>query len=202
MRWCLSEITLNEKERKVNMNDTPANHYKNFLQQVKEKIRSAQYEAAKVVNTAIINLYWEIGSGLAEKMKIGWGKAVVETLSADIQKEFPGIKGFSSTNLWYMKQFVEEYGNSEILQPLVGEISWSKHLVIMGRCKNEQERQFYILATQKFGWTKNVLIHKIEGKGFEKFALGQSNFEQTLPEKIKSQAVLALKDEYNGVFRK
>ena len=126
-------------------------HYHDFLREIKEKIRSSQYEASKAVNTAIITLYWDIGNRLAEKIKSGWGKSIVETLSNDIQKEFPGIKGFSSTNLWYMKQFFEEYRSSKFPQPLVGEISWSKHLVIMGKCKNEQERQFYILATKKYG---------------------------------------------------
>lgn len=182
------------------MLDNLSKHYGEFLHEVTKKIRAAQYETAKVVNISIINLYWDIGKSLSDKLKTGWGKAVIETLSDDIQKEFPGIQGFSSTNLWYMKQFYEEYCNSQILQPLVGEISWTKHLVIMGKCKNEQERQFYILATKKYGWTKNVLIHKIELKSFEKFALGQNNFEQTLPEKIKNQAVLALKDEYNWNF--
>jgi predicted nuclease of restriction endonuclease-like (RecB) superfamily len=172
-------------------------HYQDFLREIKEKIRSSQYEASKAVNTAIITLYWDIGSRLAEKIKSGWGKSVVETLSNDIQKEFPGLHGLSSRNIWYMVQFYEQYAGSEILQPMVAEISWSKHLVIMGKCKNEQERQFYILATKKYGWTKDVLINKIELKAFEKFALGQSNFEHTLPENIKNQAVLALKDEYN-----
>ncbi|MDX2248156.1 MAG: PDDEXK nuclease domain-containing protein [Bacteroidia bacterium] len=182
------------------MKDKLAGHYGDFLQEIKDKIRTAQYDAAKVVNTVIISLYWDLGKRLSEKMKSGWGKAVVETLSLDIQKEFPGIKGFSSTNLWYMKQFFEEYSTSTNLQPLVGEISWSKHLVIMSKCKNEQQRQFYILATQKYGWTKDVLIHKIELKIFEKFALGQNNFERTLPDNIKNQAVLALQDEYNWHF--
>ncbi len=179
------------------MENKIAAHYHDFIREIKEKIRTTQYEAAKVVNTSIISLYWDIGSRLSEKIKSGWGKSVVETLSADIQKEFPGLPGFSSRNIWYMIQFYEQYAVSEILQPLVAEISWSKHLVIMGKCKNEQERQFYILATKKYGWTKDVLINKIELKAFEKFALGQSNFERTLPESIKNQAVLALKDEYN-----
>jgi predicted nuclease of restriction endonuclease-like (RecB) superfamily len=117
------------------MENKIAAHYHDFIREIKEKIRTTQYEAAKVVNTSIISLYWDIGSRLSEKIKSGWGKSVVETLSADIQKEFPGIKGFSSTNLWYMKQFFEEYRSSKILQPMVGEISWSKHLVIMGKCK-------------------------------------------------------------------
>ena len=63
-----------------------------------------------------------------------------------------------------MVQFYTEYQSVENLQSLVGEISWSKHTVILGKCKNPKEREFYILATKKFGWTKNVLIHQIENK--------------------------------------
>jgi predicted nuclease of restriction endonuclease-like (RecB) superfamily len=79
---------------------------------------------------------------------------------------------------------------------LVGEISWTKQIVILNKCKDSQERQFYILSTKKFGWTKNVLIHQIENKTFEKYLLNQTNFEDTLPEKIKKQAILAVKDDY------
>jgi predicted nuclease of restriction endonuclease-like (RecB) superfamily len=99
-----------------------------------------------------------------------------------------------------MIQFYAEYKDNTILQPLVGEISWSKHLVIMSKCKDMQERQFYILTTKKFGWTKNVLIHQIEFKSYERYLLGQTNFDDTLPEKIKKQAILAVKDEYNFSF--
>ena len=63
-----------------------------------------------------------------------------------------------------MSQFYTEYHEDANLQPLVAEISWAKHLVIMTKCKDSLERQFYILATKKFGWTKNVLIHQIEQK--------------------------------------
>lgn len=111
-----------------------------ILTELKERIRDAQYEAAKAVNTQIVRLYWETGEKLSTKVKDGWGKSVIETLSKDIQKEFPGISGFSKTNLWYMKQFYDEYSGNEFLQPLVGEISWSKHLIITGRCKSLEER--------------------------------------------------------------
>ena len=72
------------------------------------------------------------------------------------------MMGFSTTNLWYMVQFYVEYHADLNLQPLVGEISWSKHVVILSKCKDSQERQFYTLATQKFGWTKDILIHQVE----------------------------------------
>lgn len=177
------------------------NHYGQFFIKIKERIRTAQYEAMKAVNKEMIKLYWDIGRLITEKQQmLGWGKSVVETLSKDLQKEFPGMQGFSARNIWYMYQFYEEYKGNEILQPLVAEISWSKHLVIMSKCKDEQERQFYILATKKYGWTKDLLIHKIELKTFEKYLLGQHNFETTLPESIKSQAILAVKDEYTFDF--
>lgn len=95
-----------------------------------------------------------------------------------------------------MSQFYEEYHSDKNLQPLVGEISWAKHLAIMTKCKDSLERQFYILATKRFGWTKNVLIHQIELKSYEKYLLGQTNFDSTLPENIRNQAALAVKDDY------
>lgn len=167
-----------------------------FISEIKQKVRQSQYEALKVVNTQLINLYWEIGKSIAEKQSENWGKAIVPTLSAELQKEFPGIGGFSTTNLWLMVQFYNEYQSVEILQPLVGEISWTKHIVILNKCKNDQQRQFYILSTKKFGWTKNVLIHQIENQTFEKYLLNQTNFDQTLTEATKNQAYLAVKDEY------
>mgnify|MGYP002532769467 FL=1 len=171
--------------------------YLDFRNKITSRIRSAQYEALKAVNKEMIALYWEIGRRITEQQAaLGWGKSVVENLSRDIQKEFPGIKGFGVSNMWDMARFYAEYRSNEILQPLVGEISWSKHIVILTKCKETRQRQFYILSTKKYGWTKDVLINKIEAKTYENYLLGQSNFDTTLPEKIKSQAILALKDEY------
>lgn len=171
-----------------------------FIAEIKAKVRQAQYEALKVVNVHLINLYWEIGKSISEKQSENWGKAIVPTLSKELQKEFSGMSGFSTTNLWLMAQFYSEYHNVENLQPLVGEISWTKHAVILNKCKDNLERQFYILATKKYGWTKNVLIHQIENGTYEKYLLNQTNFSETLPEAIKNQAFLAVKDEYTFDF--
>ena len=171
-----------------------------FIADIKQKVRQAQYDALKVVNTQLINLYWEIGKSISEKQSENWGKAVVPMLSKELQKEFPGIGGFSEGNLWLMAQFFNEYHIVEFLVPLVREISWSKHTSILKKCKNNQERQFYILSTKKFGWSKNVLIHQIENKTFEKYIHNQTNFENTLSENIKNQAYLAVKDEYTFDF--
>jgi len=172
----------------------------NFIAEIKQKIRQAQYEAMRSVNVQLVNLYWEIGKAISEKQQENWGKAIVPTLSKELQKEFPGTGGFSVGNLWLMAQFYNEYHSVSNLVPLVREISWSKHVTVLKRCKDNLERQFYIQATKKFGWTKNVLIHNIESKNYEKYLLSQTNFEQTLPESIKNQAILAVKDEYTFDF--
>jgi predicted nuclease of restriction endonuclease-like (RecB) superfamily len=80
------------------------NDYLQFLLEIKERIHKSRYEAAKIVNREIIQLYWDIGHSITEKQQtLGWGKAVVETLSEDLQKEFPGMSGFSARNIWYMQ---------------------------------------------------------------------------------------------------
>ena len=145
-------------------------------------------------------MYWELGKDISEKQKLGWGKAIVPTLSKELQNEFPTITGFSTTNIWYMVQFYNEYYNDQNLQPLVGEISWTKHIIILSKCKDPQERLFYTITTKKFGWTKDVLIHQVENKTYQKYLLDQTNFDDVLTDKIKNQAYLAVKDHYNFGF--
>lgn len=175
--------------------------YTALLAEVKERVRSAQYEALKAVNKELIALYWDIGRMIVSRQGSGsWGKSVVQLLATDLQHEFPGIRGFSVQNLWYMRQFYLEYQGNKKLQPLVGEISWAKNLQIMSRCKDPLEREFYIRMTKKFGWTKNVLIHQIENQSYEKTLLGQTNFDKTLTPKQRAQAKLAVKDEYTFDF--
>jgi len=77
-----------------------------------------------------------------------------------------------------MAQFYNEYNDNPNLQPLVGEISWTKHIAILSKCKDQQERKFYIQATKKFGWTKDVLINQIENKSFESYLLNQTNWDR------------------------
>jgi len=175
--------------------------YAALLAEVKERVRSAQYAALKAVNKELVTLYWDIGRLIEERQRGGtWGKSIVATLAGDLQREFPGTQGFSAQNLWYMRQFYLAYHGHEKLQPLVGEISWAKHLAILGKCKDPLEREFYIRMTRKFGWTKNVLIHQIENQSYEKTLLGQTNFDRAVTPAIRAQAKLAVRDEYTFDF--
>jgi predicted nuclease of restriction endonuclease-like (RecB) superfamily len=184
------------------MTDAPIlEDYKNLLTEVKQRIRSAQYEALKAVNHQLIALYWDIGKLIVSRQEgATWGKSVVEQLAKDLQAEFPGISGFSVRNIWNMRSFYLAYYQDEKLQPMVAEIGWTHNLVILEKCKDALEREFYLRMTRRFGWTKNVLIHQIENQAYEKMLLNQTNFEQTLPESIQNQAKLAVKDEYTFDF--
>ena len=115
--------------------------YSSFIKQIKDLIYRRQYEAMKKVNAELIQLYLEIGEEIERQQREqGWGMSVVEILAKELQKEFPGIQGFSARNLWRMKSFYIEYSQNvnlplsstekPILPPLVAEISWSKICVI------------------------------------------------------------------------
>jgi predicted nuclease of restriction endonuclease-like (RecB) superfamily len=97
---------------------------------------------------------------ISEKQKEkGWGKSVVVNLAQELQQEFPGMKGFSEANLWYMAQFYSQYQGNTKLESLIREIGWTHNLTILKKCKNTSERIFYVVRTVKFGWTTRVLLH-------------------------------------------
>lgn len=179
------------------MSEIIPDDYAKLLKDIKELVRKAQLESLKFVNKQLISMYWEIGKMIVERQEgETWGKSVVEKLSKDLREDFPEHRGFSAQNFWYMRQFYLEYKDNEKLQPMVGEIGWTHNTIIFSKCKDNLEREFYIRMTRKFGWTKRVLIHRIENKDYEKTLLNQTNFDQTVSEEIRNQAKLAVKDEY------
>jgi len=99
-----------------------------------------------------------------------------------------------------MRNFYLAYQKNEKLAPLVREISWTKNIIILERCKDDIHREFYIKTTKKFGWTKDVLINQLGAGAFERYMANQTNFDKTVPEKYRHQAKLAVKDEYSFDF--
>lgn len=173
-----------------------------FIHEVKNQIKSAQYRALQKVNIEQIQLYWNIGKTILERQQqYGWGKGIVEILAAELQKEFIGINGFSARNLWYMRNLYEQYYCSTlILQPLVAEIPWTHNILILEKCKNEHERFYYINMTKKFQWSKTLLINAIDNNHYENTLLSQTNFSETLEIQIAKNADLIIKDEYTFDF--
>ncbi len=175
--------------------------YTPLVDEVKELIHKKQYKVLKLMNAETINLYWEIGEEIyRQQEQNGWGKSIVQVLSKELQKEFPGAKGYSAANLWRMRNFYLSYRDSEKLAPLVREISWSNNIIIMEKCKDNLQREFYIQMTKRYGWTKRILANFVEAQTYEKYLLNQTNFDMTLPKERRVQAKLAVKDEYTFDF--
>lgn len=143
--------------------------YESLLNEIKDLIHQKQFQVLRQINSETINLYWEIGEEIYKQQKEkSWGKSIVNILSKELQKEFPGAKGYSSANLWRMRNFYLSYRNSEKLAPLVREISWSNNIVIMEKCKDDLQREFYIQMTKSYGQTKRILANFIEAQTYEK----------------------------------
>jgi len=172
--------------------------YHPFLAKILKKIQTARYEMLKAVNKETVNLYWGIGkmvSGKVEQEK--WGMSIVERLSKDLQVEFPGIRGFSASNIWRMKTFYEAYTETKKLAPLVREIGWVQNCIIIEKCKDVLEREFYIRQTKEKGWSKLDLIEKIQQKYYRNNLLVQNNFHKTVPHNLKSRIAWEFVDDYN-----
>lgn len=175
--------------------------YEPLVDELKQLIHKKQYHVLKAINAETINLYWEIGEEIYKQQQDnGWGKSIVQVLSQELQKEFPGAMGYSAANLWRMRNFYLTYGDSKKLAPLVREVSWSNNIIIMEKCKDVLEREFYIHMVKRYGWTKRILINFIEAQTYEKYLTNQTNFDLTVPDERRIQVKLAVKDEYTFDF--
>ncbi len=217
--------------------------YVEFVTELKQRIVSARLSAARAVNRDLILLYWDIGKGIVEKQaEMGWGEAVVESLSVDLQKSFPSVSGFSARNLRSMKQFYAAYSDPaiwlqvvaklpkrteretreiwpqaaakigrtrgvaaaprEFLRRAVAEIPWGHHLQILNKVDAPAARLYYLRATAKLGWSRNVLLNQIKAKAYERSLKDRKthNFPNVLPEYLAEQAEEALKSSYNLEF--
>ena len=100
--------------------------YTQWIAELKVRYRSAQAKAAVRINAEQLVFNWELGRDLViKKAEQRWGAGVVEQVSLDLQAAFPESKGFSTTNLWYMKQWYLFYSDAaEKLQQAVGELPY------------------------------------------------------------------------------
>jgi len=177
--------------------------YIDFIKQLKQKILIAKNRATLSVNKAMIELYFDIGKEIVIKQEsLGWGKSVVEQMAKDLQSEFGKRSGYSSANLWRMRIFYLTYRDAPNLAQLVREIPWSHNITIFQKCKEVNEQEYYIKTTIEQGWTRNLLIHHIKTKLFERdrVELKQHNFNETLPAKLSVLADDMIKSRYNLEF--
>lgn len=190
--------------------------YTDFLSSIKSRIQAAQIKASVAINRELITLYWDIGKQIVERQtEDSWGKAVVEQVAADLQQAFPGIKGFSSRNLWRMRAFYLSYTqevkqltqdisvwDGRNLPQVVAEIPWGHNILLLEKIKDPTIRLWYIHKTIENAWSRSVLDHQIDTKLYERQveANKTTNFSTTLPKPQSDLAVEILKDPYNFDF--
>ena len=178
-------------------------NYNNFIKELKSKIYSAKSNAILSVNRLMIELYFEIGKEIVSNQEVlGWGKSVVEQMSKDLISEFGEKSGYSSSNLWRMRNFYLSYKDNEKLAQLVREISWGQNIIIFEKCKDDEIKEYYIKNSIDFGWNRNVLMHHIKTNLFDrdKIENKSNNFEISLPLHLSELAQDIVKSEYNLEF--
>ncbi|TAF75424.1 MAG: DUF1016 domain-containing protein [Bacteroidetes bacterium] len=111
-------------------------------------IKEAQYKSYQYVNATLVQLYYQIGKTVSDKVSSGiWGESVVKTLAQYIENELPTVKGFNARGLYRMKQFYETYYEFEKVSSVMTQISWTHHLFILSKTKTIEEKEFYINLT-------------------------------------------------------
>lgn len=175
--------------------------YDTFLQTLKERISSAQVRAALAVNRELVLLYWQLGCDiLSRQQQQGWGAKVIDRLAKDLQKSFPEMKGFSRTNLLYMRAFAAAYPDEQFVQQAAGQIPWFHNCTLLDKVKDPQARRWYIEQTIQNGWSRSILTHQIGVDLYHRQGVATTNFSKTLPAPQSDLAQQVLKDPYNFDF--
>lgn len=175
--------------------------YEHWLTELKQRIQTAQTKAALSVNRELILLYWKIGQDiLSRQQREGWGAKVIAQLAQDLQRAFPQMKGFSRTNLMYMRAFAEAYPDEQLVQQAAGQIPWFHNCTLLDKVKRPEERLWYIQKTIEHGWSRAVLVHQIESALYQRQGEAITNFEQTLSSTQSDLAQQLIKDPYSFDF--
>lgn len=180
--------------------------YKKLLDEIKTRLKKAQLRAAISVNNELIQFYWEIGTLIIERQKDAkWGDKLFDVLANDLSHSFPGTKGFSKTNLKYMRLFASNYPNSEFSQALPDQLTWTHHVVLMQMLQPEEIliKRWYAEQTIANGWPYRELQRQIKSELYNRQsdkATKTTNFREKLPIEQSQLAHEILKDPYKFHF--
>lgn len=178
--------------------------YKNWITEIKAKVRSTQIKAALAVNSELIRFYWELGLLIHQKQsQFNWGDKIIEKASKDLKEEFPDMEGLSPSNLKYCKRFYLFY-HTEIGQQVVDQfpkipldkIPWGHNILIFSKSKDTEVAQFYIRQTIENNWSRDTLALQLKSNLYERSGKAVTNFKHTLPQPASDLAQQTLKDPY------
>ncbi|HNX52576.1 MAG TPA: PDDEXK nuclease domain-containing protein [Pontiellaceae bacterium] len=204
------------------MSETAKNTYAEMLAGIKSRVQTARVRAGLAANRELVLLYWDIGRLVAERQDAeGWGASIIDRLSSDIRRDFPGLQGFSARNIIRMKSFYLAYGNGlEISPPPVAKLEtgiwpqavakldeaadcpsvlqlpWAHNVLLIEKIKDPDKRLWYMRKAIEHGWSRNVLALHIDQQDYERKGLAVTNFSATLPSPQSDLAQELLKDPY------
>jgi predicted nuclease of restriction endonuclease-like (RecB) superfamily len=175
--------------------------YPELLAELSTRIRSAQLRPSFAASRELVLLYWSIGREILVRQQTeGWGTRVIDRLGTDLQKEFPGVEGYSPRNLKYMRSLAEAWPDPEIVPQLVALLPWGHLRVLLDRLKEREQREWYLRAAVEYGWSRNVLVLQIKSGLREREGKAITNFQRSLPPPDSDLAEQVLKDPYNFDF--
>jgi predicted nuclease of restriction endonuclease-like (RecB) superfamily len=215
----------NEAEKPASLMPPPEG-YADWLGDIKTQIHEAQQRAAQALNLHLVSLYWQIGRAILEQQENqGWGAKIIDRLAQDLRTNFPQMKGFSRTNLMYMRAFAEAWPDTgicaaaaaqidggfvpqaggqfqpgPIVQQLLDKLPWGHHCVLIDKLKSREDRRWYAAKAIEHNWSRNILLMQIETRLMERSGTAVTNFALTLPKPESDLARESLKDPYRFDF--
>jgi predicted nuclease of restriction endonuclease-like (RecB) superfamily len=216
-------VTTATKKQSTSAPPSAAKDYRRLLRDIKSRIRAAQIRASLSVNRELIELYWDVGEMIVNRQRVeGWGKSIVDKIAADLQKDFPGIEGFSPRNIWRMRAFyvawagdkpqrtVAKRGQKSSARPAprekqflpqaVAEIPWGHNVTLLEKLKDSVQRTWYARQSTANGWSRSMLDHWIESDLYSRQGKAVTNFKQALPPPQSDLANEIVRDPYNFDF--
>ncbi len=171
--------------------------YLDFIENIKEKIRTQRLTVVVSANSGMICLYWMIGKAILEKQhEEGWGARVIDRIAKDLKDAFPEMSGFSPRNLKYMRKFAESWSDYEFVQQVVAQIPWRTNIQLLDKLDNQESRIWYAQKVLENGWSSAVLEFQIEGRLMERSGKSINNFSTTLPPSDSDMTNQIFKDPY------
>jgi len=177
--------------------------YNDFIKQLKQKIQLSQIKASIRVNEELLKLYWDMAQMIIAKQKeSSWGDSIIQKISSDLKEEFPNIKGFSVTNIKYIRNWYLFWNNANSPQVVdeIFKIPWGHNREIITKTKDKEEAIYYVKQTLHYGWSRAVLVHQIESRLYHREGKAITNFGTKLPPSQSDLAKATLKDPYNFDF--
>lgn len=164
--------------------------------EVAQMIAAAKQRTYSAVNSMLVELYWQVGAYIHNKLEsAAWGEGVVNQLAEHLKTTQPGLRGFTRPNLFRMRQFYATYRDDEKVAPLVRQLPWTHNLIILSQSKTPEEREFYLKTAIREKWSKRELERQFRGALFERTVLNPPKVSAVLRQ-MQPEAHEVLKDTY------